>query len=154
MMTSSNGNIFSVASHLWGEPPVTGSPHEGQWRGALMFNLICAWTHNWANHRYAGDLRRHRTHYDVTLHDFRSPCFPEWSRQCSSNSLPCSTLSASCSATTPTLSWNRNWNWPGRNPSPAEPSWKIISRNCGTIMLYWAGPGKTTSTHLLPRLGD
>ena len=43
------------------------SPHEGQWRGALMFSLICAWTNGWANHRDAGDLRRHRSHYDVTV---------------------------------------------------------------------------------------
>ena len=31
------------------------SPHKGQWRGALMFSLI------------AGDLRRHRAHYDVIV---------------------------------------------------------------------------------------
>ena len=43
------------------------SPHEGQGRGALMFSLICAWTNNWANNGYADDLRRHRTHYDVTV---------------------------------------------------------------------------------------
>ena len=36
------------------------------WRGALMFSLICAWTHVWADHRDAGNLRRHRAHYDVT----------------------------------------------------------------------------------------
>ena len=39
------------------------SPHKGQWRGALMFSLICAWTNGWVNNRDAGDLRRHRTHY-------------------------------------------------------------------------------------------
>ena len=43
------------------------SPHKGQWHRAFMFSLICAWTNGWANHRYAGDLRRHRTHYDVTV---------------------------------------------------------------------------------------
>ena len=43
------------------------SPHKDQWRGALMFSLICAWTNGWANNRDASDLRRHRTHYDVTL---------------------------------------------------------------------------------------
>ena len=42
------------------------SPHKGQWRGTLMFSLICAWTNAWANNRNAGDLRRHRTHDDVT----------------------------------------------------------------------------------------
>ena len=43
------------------------SPHKGQWRGALMFPLICVWINGWANNREAGDLRRHRAHYDVTL---------------------------------------------------------------------------------------
>ena len=36
------------------------SPHQGQWRGALVFSLICAWTNFWASKRDAGDLRRHR----------------------------------------------------------------------------------------------
>ena len=44
-----------------------GSPHKGQWRGALMFCLICAWINGWVNNREAGDLRRHRSHYDVTV---------------------------------------------------------------------------------------
>ena len=43
------------------------SPHKGQWRGALMFSLICAWIKSWVNNREAGDLRRDRTHYDVTV---------------------------------------------------------------------------------------
>ena len=42
-------------------------PHKGQWRGALMFSLICACTNGWANNRDAGYLRRHRAHYDVTV---------------------------------------------------------------------------------------
>ena len=41
------------------------SPHKGQWREALMFSLICAWINAWVNNREAGDLRRHRAHYDV-----------------------------------------------------------------------------------------
>ena len=43
------------------------SPHKGQWRGALMLSLICASTNDWANNRDAGDLRRHRAHYDATV---------------------------------------------------------------------------------------
>ena len=43
------------------------SPHKGQWRGALMFSLICAWINSWVNNSEAGDLRHHRTHYDVIL---------------------------------------------------------------------------------------
>ena len=31
-----------------------------------MFSLICTWTNGWVNNRSAGDLRRHRAHYDVT----------------------------------------------------------------------------------------
>ena len=69
MMTSSNENIFP---RDW--PFVRGihrspvnSPHKGQWRGALMFSLICAWIFDWATNREAGDLRRHRVHYDVIV---------------------------------------------------------------------------------------
>ena len=40
------------------------SPHKGQWHGALMFSLICAWTNGWVNNRYTGALRHHRAHYD------------------------------------------------------------------------------------------
>ena len=43
------------------------SPYKGQWRGALMFPLICAWIHGCANNREAGDSRRHCAHYDVTV---------------------------------------------------------------------------------------
>ena len=43
------------------------SPHKGQCRGAVMFSLICPWINGWVNNREAGDLRRHGTHYDVTV---------------------------------------------------------------------------------------
>ena len=43
------------------------SPHKGQWSGALIFSLICAGTNGCANNRDAGDLRRHRAHYEVSL---------------------------------------------------------------------------------------
>ena len=43
------------------------SPHKGQWRGALMFSLICTWTNSWANNGDAGDFRRHRVHYNNTV---------------------------------------------------------------------------------------
>ena len=46
------------------------SPHKGQWRGALMFSLICVWINGWVNNREAGDLRRYRAHCDVTVMDF------------------------------------------------------------------------------------
>ena len=66
MMTSSNGNIFRVTDHLCGE--FAGhSPHKGQWRGRLMFSLICAWINGWVNNGEPGDLRRHHSPYDVTV---------------------------------------------------------------------------------------
>ena len=43
------------------------SRHKGQWRGALIFSLICVWINGCANNREIGDLRRHRTHYDVIV---------------------------------------------------------------------------------------
>ena len=43
------------------------SPYKGQWRGALMFSLMYAWTDSWENNGDAGDLRRHRAHYDVIV---------------------------------------------------------------------------------------
>ena len=43
------------------------SAHKGQWRGALMFPLICVWINGWVNNREAGDLRRTQAHYDVIV---------------------------------------------------------------------------------------
>ena len=43
------------------------SLHKGQWRGALIFSLICARINGWVSKPEAGDLRRHRAHYDVTV---------------------------------------------------------------------------------------
>ena len=67
-MTSSNGNIFSATGLLRGNQraPVN-SLHKGQWRGALMFSFICAWTNGWANNRNVGDLRRHCIHFGFTV---------------------------------------------------------------------------------------
>ena len=43
------------------------SPYKGQWRGAVKFSLIGAWINGWENDRKAGDMRRHRAYYDVTV---------------------------------------------------------------------------------------
>ena len=44
---------------------------KGQWRGALMFSLICAWINCWVNNGEAGDLRGHRAHYDIIVLDYK-----------------------------------------------------------------------------------
>ena len=43
------------------------SPQKGQWRGALMFSLICAWINRWINNGEAGYLIRYRPRYDVIV---------------------------------------------------------------------------------------
>ena len=60
MMTSSNGSIFHVTGALCGE--FTGH----RWipiQRPVVFYLICVWINGYM----AGDLRRHRVHYDVTV---------------------------------------------------------------------------------------
>ena len=69
-----------------GNSPVpVNFPHKGQWRGALMFALICVWINGWVNNREAGDLRRYRVHYDVIvmqnitgITDRKSYCNPQY----------------------------------------------------------------------------
>ena len=57
-----------------GNSPVTGEfPPQSQWRGDLMFPLICAWINGWVNNREAGDLRHARAHYDIILMCARKP---------------------------------------------------------------------------------
>ena len=55
-------------------------PHKGQWLGALVFYLICAWTNRSVNNRDAGDSRLHRAHYDVTV---MHTCFAHSFWECS-----------------------------------------------------------------------
>ena len=63
-MTSSHGIIFP---RYWPFVPVI----KGQWHGALIFSLICAWINGWVSNCEVGDLRHQRAHYDVTV----MPCF-------------------------------------------------------------------------------
>ena len=59
------------------------SPYKGQWRGALMFSLICACINGWVNNGEAGDLRRQRAHYDVIVMAQTSPeALVLWSSCC------------------------------------------------------------------------
>ena len=50
------------------------TPYKGQWRGSLVFSLICAWMNGWVNNRVASDLRRHRAHYGVTVMVYELQC--------------------------------------------------------------------------------
>ena len=66
MMTSSNFLRYWPFVRRIHRSPVN-SPHKGQWRGALMFSLICTRTNGWVNKDEAGDLRRRRAHCDVIV---------------------------------------------------------------------------------------
>ena len=57
------------------------SPHKGQWRGALMFSLMCAELNVWVNTREAGDLKRYRIHYDVIVMIYSFVIFAQFLRQ-------------------------------------------------------------------------
>ena len=76
MMTSSYENIFRITGPLWGEStshrwiPLTKSSRT---RSFDAF-LICTSTNGWTNNWNAGDLRRHRVHYDVTVMGVRFKC--------------------------------------------------------------------------------
>ena len=78
MMTSSNGNIFCVTGPLCGEftghrwIPLT-KVSDAQRRCFLM---ISVWTNGWVNNRDAGDFRRHRAHYDITVMNSWNPGLP------------------------------------------------------------------------------
>ena len=67
------------------------SPQKGQWRGALVFSSICVWIKGSENNREAGDLRRHRDHYDVTVMGFgRSSCHNSTeAAACTTNTFGC-----------------------------------------------------------------
>ena len=51
-----------------GNSPITGEfPSQRPETRSFDFSLICVWINAWVNNRGAGDLRRHRTHYDVIV---------------------------------------------------------------------------------------
>ena len=69
MMTSSNGNILRITGseftgHRW-IPRTKASDAE------LCF--LCVWINGWVNNREAGDLKRHRAHYDISVMNWLVP---------------------------------------------------------------------------------
>ena len=74
MMTSSNGNIFSVTGHLCGEitgPRSSVNSHTKASDAGVWCFLWSARVNGWVNTGEAGDLRRHRAHHDVIVMDSR-----------------------------------------------------------------------------------
>ena len=77
-MTSWSGNIFRVTGPLFGEftghrwIPLTKARDAGLW----CFLLSAPWINGWVKNNKAGDLRRHRAHYDVIVMIDSSKGFP------------------------------------------------------------------------------
>ena len=68
MMTSSNGNIFRDTGHLCGEFTGPGEfPEQRPVTRSFDGFFIYTRMNDWVNNREAGDLRRHRGHYDVSV---------------------------------------------------------------------------------------
>ena len=66
MMASSIGNILRITGPLCRE--FTGhSLTKASGAGLWCFLWSACWTNGWVNNRNAGDLRRYRAHYDVTV---------------------------------------------------------------------------------------
>ena len=66
MVTSSNGNIFCICGPLCGNTPVTGEfPAQRPVTQSFDVFFDLHLNNGWVNNREAGDLRRHRAHYDV-----------------------------------------------------------------------------------------
>ena len=68
LMTSSNGNFFALLAIYAGNVQVTGEfPSQRLVTRRFDVFFIGAWINAWVNSREAGDLRRHRTHYDAIV---------------------------------------------------------------------------------------
>ena len=62
-----DGNMFRVAGLLCVCVGVCGCGCGCGGGGGGCFSFICVWNNSFVNNADAGDLRRHRTHYDVTV---------------------------------------------------------------------------------------
>ena len=69
-MTSSNGNIFRVTGHLCGE--FTGPRWIPRTQRPVTRSFDVCFDLRLNKNREAGDLRRHRAHYDVIVKIFES----------------------------------------------------------------------------------
>ena len=62
--------VREFTGHRW--IPLTKASDAELW---CFHSLICVWMNNRVNNREAGDLRRHRAHYDVTVMDIHTGLF-------------------------------------------------------------------------------
>ena len=75
------------------------------WKYALMFSLICVWINGWINNRQAGDLKRYRAHYDVTLMTISRSIYGRFERDDVISPSGCGFMSLLNPQTTKRISW-------------------------------------------------
>ena len=119
-----------------GNSPVPGEfPTQRQWRGALMFSLICVWINSWVNNR---DLRHYRAHYDVSV---KRPDGPDGCVRCvplgsGMSSLTLSQWSSSGNPVTIQCAWNLDasvhWNATGE---------KMLVASVLPMVFQWSSSG-------------
>ena len=126
-----------------GNSQVTGEfTAQSQWRGALIFSLIYAWTNTWANNEDAGDLRRNCAHYDVIVINTHTPAVTEWANSSYKwNAGPCITnVTATCRKNF--SQWESSFLWKLRC------HWlKFLRRVAKTLVIQ--GPGLGTLGHVI-----
>ena len=118
---------FVRGNHRW---PVN-SLRKGQWRGAWLFSLICAWINGKVNNREAGEMRRHRAHYDVNLMRIARSSYPG----------PCITPAIwRCRKTV--SQWQGSFQWKLRS------HWlKFLRQRPATVIVLGTGHVKVTTSH-------
>ena len=131
-----------------GNSPVPGE-FRSQWRGTLMFSLICVWINGWVNNREAGDLRRYRAHYAVTV----MTKFSEYS------DIIIRTVTCGCWKMSNGKNWTKICRATSRYWSVIEHNWYVmatldhnhyvyIDREIYTLHIHWSQLFKYTHTHI------
>ena len=59
--------MMTLLACAWNSPVADEFPSQRPVTRSLMFYFLCAWINGWVKNDEAGDLRRHRTHYDDTV---------------------------------------------------------------------------------------
>ena len=115
-------------------------PHtkaKGQWHGALMYSLICVWINAWVNNCEAGDLRCHRTHYEIIVMRAKSNAVGNPKM----NSTVCVRINSSIQwlQHIHKYRWNLNWN------AILKVMWRLLS----FMVNSRTNPDQITQSHVL-----
>ena len=117
MMTSSNAKFFALLAICPGNSPVPGEflAHRPGTRSSDV-SFICVWINGWVNNREAGDLKRYRAHYDVTVMNLLTTHLPSTGR----------------------TDWPKICLSPWRHKQMVPMRFKFLHRYLFTMLLLWS----------------